>query len=148
MTRSALLPLSSVAELQSHTNRVNALVSVGADFVVASASSDVTIKFWDVRQGLLLGTLTTNVGAQGGGHRARVNCLVSLANSMLVSGGSDASIIIWDTTDVRQVYRMAMWNAHLSEVLSLSCRSRAGPLVYSGGDDNVIKVRATGYWLC
>jgi WD40 repeat protein len=148
MTRSALLPSSAVAELQSHASRVNALETIGSEFVVASASNDVTIKFWDVRQGLLLGTLSRDVGAQGGGHAVRVNCLAALADNMLVSGGSDSNMIVWDTSDVRNVYRMGVWNAHLSAVLALVSNNAGVPRVYSGGDDHIVKVSCCRRWYC
>lgn len=56
----------------------------------ASASLDTSIKLWNINSATAIGTLN--------GHKSGVNCIEYSKGdkSVLISGGDDFTIIIWD----------------------------------------------------
>lgn len=142
ITRAARTPSRQHANFTSHTAAVNAVVTIGTDYVIASASDDITIKVWDLRAGQLLGTLSKTVG-QGGGHTQPIKALAYFPmDRLFMSGAVDSDIIAWDTSTVTDVTRMGIIvQAHFSEVLALSSSLSGSQPLLSGGDDHVVKVR-------
>jgi WD40 repeat protein len=69
-----------------HSRTVNALALVSPT-VLASASSDKSIKLWDLRTHTCLATLT--------GHSDRVFALALVSPTVLASGSLDKSIKLW-----------------------------------------------------
>jgi F-box/WD-40 domain protein MET30 len=57
--------------------------------MLASGSSDLTIKLWDTNSGVLINTLT--------GHNGGVLCLSFDSHNTLASGSADNTIKLWNT---------------------------------------------------
>jgi len=55
---------------------------------LATCSWDVSIKIWNILQGVCVHTLT--------GHQVVVTCIIEAKNSLLISGSWDKTIRIWD----------------------------------------------------
>ncbi len=73
--------------MTGHTDKVTCLVTL-PDGLLASGSSDKTIRIWNVTSGITIKTLT--------GHTGGVWSLVVLPNdSLLTSGSDDKTIRIW-----------------------------------------------------
>jgi len=78
-----------VGSLEGHTDQVNSVILSRDNKFLYSASSDKTIKIWDVPKGKLLKTLT--------GHEWKVTTLaISNNGKFLVSGSNDGSTKVWD----------------------------------------------------
>jgi len=84
------------------------VVSLGCS-LLASASSDTTIKIWDHTDGRCLSTLDGHVGA--------VRCIAGLATGLLVSGSDDKTVRLWDLTT--GICLLTMLD-HVASVLSIS----------------------------
>lgn len=116
-----------VQELNGHASSINALVTF-PNGVLASASSDRTIKLWDPIKGILLGTLI--------GHKGPVYALTLLSDGTLVSGSWDGSIKYWDP--IRKVLLKSIENAHTSSILALN--SFKNDFLVSASEDNTLKI--------
>ena len=74
--------------LSGHNGTVNALAVLQNGYL-ASASSDSTVRVWNMNDGSLVTTLV--------GHTASVNALAVLSDGNLASGANDFTIKIWST---------------------------------------------------
>ncbi len=75
--------------MQGHNNNVNSVAITPDGSTLASASSDQTIKIWDINSGKCLNTLQ--------GHTRWINSVNFNANGeILASGSADETIKIWD----------------------------------------------------
>jgi WD40 repeat protein len=70
-----------------HKDSITAMISLSFD-IIATASSDNTIKIWDLNKNLLIKTLE--------GHTSFIYCLALLSDGNIASGSGDKSIKIWD----------------------------------------------------
>jgi WD40 repeat protein len=78
-----------IKTLEGHTDQVNHIILTKDNKYLISASSDKTIRIWNVQTNKLERTLT--------GHDWKVVTLaVSLNNKYIVSGSNDGSIKVWD----------------------------------------------------
>ncbi len=105
-------PISShSAELRTlggHTGSVNS-VALSADGQLAvSASSDKTLKVWDVGTGLELRTLE--------GHKNAVKSVALSVDGRLAISASDNNIIVWDVSTGRELRTFIGHNPHLRGV--------------------------------
>jgi WD40 repeat protein len=76
-------------EIRAHHAGIHALSLDSTGRVVASGSTDMTVKLWDWRAGLELATL--------GSHQTRVYSLAwSPGGEVLVSGDSGGNLLVWD----------------------------------------------------
>jgi WD40 repeat protein len=76
--------------LQGHTAEVDCVAFAPDGATVASGCKDKTIKFWDVKTGRLLRTLT--------GHTGRVESITFSPDGKLLAtggGGGDTSVRLW-----------------------------------------------------
>lgn len=80
----ALRPL----ELPRHKKSVNQVAFAPDGSFMVSASSDETLRLWDIARGVMLGTLV--------GHGAPVNgCEVSPDSSLVASASADGALKVW-----------------------------------------------------
>jgi WD40 repeat protein len=73
--------------LTSHTDNVNQIIRINLN-QVASVSSDMTLKVWNI----INNTLVNSYSA----HTAAVLTLAVLPNGLLASGGADSTIRLWN----------------------------------------------------
>jgi hypothetical protein len=91
--------------------------------VLATASEDASIRFWDTATGLLINTLT--------GHAKEIRTLAfSPAGTELASGGSDGSVRGWDTSSGTEIVR---WQGP-QPVWSLAFVPSGKDLIFRTGD--------------
>lgn len=137
-TRSALFPTGVSKQLDAHSAAVSAIVATRPDGYIVSASADITMRTWDVRTGLLLYTITSNIN-QGGGHSNPVNALAVLHNGLLVSGASEPIAIVWNFTVPSLPVKLSTFTASSGSVYTLSATVDGGSVI-SGGSDHSVKV--------
>ena len=76
-----------------HKDVVANLIAMDNNNLLASASFDFSTKVWDLK----LGKIKYTFNSEKGGHKSGVFSLASM-NTLLVSGGQDGFIKIWDLT--------------------------------------------------
>ncbi|MFE1441087.1 helix-turn-helix domain-containing protein [Streptomyces sp. NPDC058739] len=130
--RSALLSTQADAfagRLTGHRGPVNGVVLGPGRRLLASASSDGTVRLWDIRTRRAAGTLT--------GHRAPVRSVAfSPDGRTLASAGSDATIRLWSVPDRRQT---AVLTAHEGPVRAVGF-SPDGRTLASAGKDGTVRL--------
>ncbi|MFE9019279.1 helix-turn-helix domain-containing protein [Streptomyces sp. NPDC007808] len=128
--RSALLSTQANAfagRLTGHRGPVNGVVFGLGRRLLASASSDGTVRLWDTRTRRVAGTLT--------GHRAPVRSVAfSPDGRTLASAGSDATIRLWSVSDRRQT---AVLTAHRGPVRAVAFAPDGRSLASAGKDGTV-----------
>jgi len=84
--------------LLGHNGGITAIAIHPAGQILASGSTDRTIKLWDLDQGKLLHTFAGRSLFSNLGHRDRISTLTFSANgATLFSGSDDGTIKEWDT---------------------------------------------------
>lgn len=83
-----------------HTGQVNAVAFSPDGQMIASASSDHTVKLWRVSDGALLATLHELLAPSGATHQDVVNTVAfSHDGTMLATGSTDRHIKLWRVSD-------------------------------------------------
>jgi WD40 repeat protein len=83
-----------------HTAQVNAVAFSPDGKLLASASSDHTVKLWRVADGALLATLNESLDPSGTTHQDAVNTVAfSHDGTMLATGSMDRHIKLWRVSD-------------------------------------------------
>ena len=120
---------SSTAYLGAHANWVYDLaVSPGGNLLV-SASTDQTLKLWDLASADEIGELK--------GHQGAVQTVVfSPDGDYLISGSADSSLILWD---VEEQTRVGSRQAHQRGILDLQY-SPNGQYLASASADGTVKL--------
>ncbi|MGW7166818.1 nSTAND1 domain-containing NTPase [Streptomyces sp. NPDC054884] len=130
--RSALLSTQAGAfagRLTGHHKAVNSVVFGPGRRLLASASSDGTVRLWDVAARRAVAELT--------GHHGPVRSVsFSPDGRTLASASSDASIRLWSVSDRRQV---AVLTGHRGPVRAVSF-SPDGRTVASAGQDGTVRL--------
>jgi WD40 repeat protein len=97
--------------------------------LLASASSDKTVRLWDVAAGKELKKME--------GHTADVNSVaLSADGKLLASGGKDKLVIVWDVSSGKPAHTL---KGHTGEVTSVAL-SADGKLLASGGKDKTVRL--------
>ena len=120
---------------QRHTGPINDVAFSPDGKTIASASSDGTIKIWDVQQARLMHTLE--------GHEGPVNAVAfSPDGERLASASRDKTIKIWDA---RQAMLMHTLEGHGGPVTAVAF-SPDGGVIVSASSDSAVKLwdAATG----
>ncbi len=117
--------------LENHGQRVNAVSYSPDGELIATASSDRTIKIWH-RNGKLLSTLT--------GHQNRVNALAFSANGkLLASASADNTIRLWSIANNNEVKSLLQIEGHQDWVTSVAF-SPQDDMIASASRDGSIKI--------
>ncbi len=119
--------------LEGHLEWVTCLASL-FNGLLASASSDMTIKIWNSYSGYLVRTIRT--------ENSWALCLLRLTNGLLASGFNDNTIKIWNPYDGKLE---RTFKGHRSWILSLVQIN--DEIFASGSDDSSIKLWNTSHWM-
>lgn len=127
--RSAPVSWRRINILKGHSRYVNAVTFSPLGNLLASGSSDKTIKLWQLDTGELIATLT--------GHTDDVNSLAfSPEGQYLASGSLDRTIKLWQVSNGKLLGTFA---GHSDSVLSVAF-SPGGQFLASGSWDKTVKV--------
>lgn len=109
-----------------HDHLVNRVAVASAGQMVASASSDYTVRIWNPRERCLTATLR--------GHADDVEDFAFVDETTGVSASRDKRVIVWDlpSGSIRSVL-----SGHEKDVLSVAC---AEGLIVTSGDDMTLRV--------
>eukprot|EP01133_Synstelium_polycarpum_P006810 gene6810-7915_t len=122
-----------------HTKKINQAKSINSSLfahgIVATASSDKSIKIRNIMDGAVIASL--------GGYMGAVNCVESVGDYMIVSGSSDKLVKLWD---LRQLSHPIITNSgHSSAVRCITYEEKGGRIL-SGGDDGVVVIWNLENW--
>ncbi len=118
-----------VRTLTGHTDRVYGCAVSADGQVVVSASSDFTLKVWDVSSGQERATLEGHTGAVNG-------CAVSADGRVVVSTSNDGTLKVWDASSGHE---RATLEGHTNWVNGCAV-SADGRVVVSASSDFTLKV--------
>ncbi|MEG4070381.1 CHAT domain-containing protein [Microcoleus sp. Pol11C2] len=129
---SLLNTVSNVAApntLGGHTERVSAISFSPNGKLLATASSDHTVKLWDTSTGKEIHTLS--------GHTDSVNAVRFSPNGKLLATASDDKTVkLWDTSTGKQINTLS---GHTASVYLVSF-SPNGKLLVTGNSENTVKL--------
>jgi WD40 repeat protein len=118
--------------LRGHTDTIWALAFSPDDTLLASSSSDCTIRLWDMATCKCAGTLE--------GHTDQVHSIsISSDGKYLVSSGNDNTIRIWNVRNHELVKTVE--KAHQHWIWAISCHPRIPSIFASGSLDERISLR-------
>ena len=121
----------------SHSDSVNSLFAGSDGKLLASGSSDNTVKLWSMTDYSLVKTLT--------GHTGSVNSVaISSDCKILASGSSDSTVKLWDLTNFTL---LATLTGHTGQVKTVAV-SPDRTLVVSGSDDKTVKLWSLADYSC
>ena len=98
-----------------HTSDIMVISSI-SDGIIASGSTDFTVKVWD----LVNGSLKFTFSNENGGHNNKIIFIGALANGNIVTSSTDRSVRVWDqNTGIRVNLFTTNLNAQTVNILSL-----------------------------
>ncbi|OLP20206.1 hypothetical protein BST81_01885 [Leptolyngbya sp. 'hensonii'] len=115
--------------LVGHTDRIRAIAISPDGKRLASASSDKTIRLWDLETSTFLHSLTDHIGAV---HAV----LIHPNRQILLSGSSDKTIRLWHLEKGKLLHTFV---DHINWVNALALETR-GQLLVSGSDDRTVRI--------
>ena len=115
-----------------HSGEVRSVAFSPDGNLLASGSSDRTVKVWDNSNGSLLWT---------GQHSGTVYSVsFSPDGNLLASGSEDSTVKVWDSSNGN-----LLWTGQHSDIVWSVAFSPDGSLLASGSDDNTVKVWSIEY---
>jgi WD40 repeat protein len=125
-------------QLAGHTQRVNAAAFSSEGSTLATASSDTTIRLWDVERRATLGQPLE-------GHLAGVLALAfhpDRGKHLLVSGSADGSIRIWSTDTATTVRTLTPKTGSINAIAF----NPDGSILATGSEDGTVQLWSTVTW--
>lgn len=120
-----------------HANSVEDLCwSPSEDSVFASASSDKTIRMWDIRLD------RKRSAAWIAAHRSDVNVISwnQKIQHLLLSGSDDGSIKVWDLRNFKSNSHVALFNYHNKPITSVEWHSTEESIFAAASEDDQISI--------
>jgi WD40 repeat protein len=125
-----------IRNLVGHSDSVNACAVTPDGRRVVSASSDGTLKIWDLDSGRVLVTMK--------GHTDEVRaCEVTADGRRVISASADGTLKIWDLEDHKIGRALATLQGHADWVNACAV-TRDGERVISASDDGTLKIWELG----
>jgi WD40 repeat protein len=126
-----------VQNLAAHESTVSAVAISPDGLILASGSSDKSIKLWDLQTGDLLHTFAGRSLWFGNGHSDRISALTfSPDGQTLISGSDDSTIKLWNVS-TRKLIDTLPGHGWLIAAIAIS---QNGELLVSGGGDGMINL--------
>ncbi|MBD2155090.1 serine/threonine-protein kinase [Leptolyngbya sp. FACHB-16] len=126
-----------VFNLEGHTGPVTAIAISPDGLLLASGSTDRSIKLWHLESGTLMHTWSGRSLRFQAGHTEAIATLAFSADGCtLISGSEDCTLRWWDL-ETRKLIRRSPEHGWLISALALS---QNGALVASGGGDGLINL--------
>ena len=131
-----------IATARGHTEMVMT-VAVTSQGELVSAGADNTIRIWaSPTDDATAGAPTTNeacslecVRTLEGGHLDCINSLGVMPDGAVVSGSSDCTVCMWDTSTAEKLERL---DGHVAAVTSV-CMDKGGYMVVSASEDGTVR---------
>eukprot|EP00930_Biecheleria_cincta_P028253 TRINITY_DN19707_c0_g1_i1.p1 TRINITY_DN19707_c0_g1~~TRINITY_DN19707_c0_g1_i1.p1 ORF type:complete len:487 (+),score=78.32 TRINITY_DN19707_c0_g1_i1:82-1461(+) len=122
------IPPDSLFRLSGHQGPVVALLVDWAEQIAMSASADKTLRRWDLRAGVLLQTISTNM--------TEITCMSGISPGLrLVAGDTEGQLKEWDTKSGTCTRTLS---GHTDQITTLSSMHK--DYVVSGSRDGTIRV--------
>lgn len=115
------------SKLISNNSRKPVVFEKINDDYVAVAYADFKIRIWNIKQGNLTHTLSN--------HSNYINVLQFKLTDILISGGKDNYIVVWNITSGKIIYRILLAHSKAVKAFSLI----GNDLFASSSDDSTIK---------
>lgn len=128
--------------LKGHEDTVSSVAfsskKIDDSLILASASSDKTVKIWCIDKGICLKTYT---------HEGMVNTVAfSIDGSILASGSDDKTIRIWDPCEKTLHAKRILEEDSFKQILAV-CFSFDGVFFACGGNDNMVRIWNPKTWV-
>ena len=115
--------------LKGHSSSVNSVAFSPTEHVIATGSSDKTVKLWDAKTGEQLSSLQ--------GHTNWVNSVTySPDGGQIATGSADGTVKLWDAKTSEQLSSL---QGHTGEVISVTYSPDGGQIA-TGSSDKTVKL--------